>query len=278
MKEVVCLQNKVELDANLSMDVRYADDTTLISAIFNLLQISTRQLEDACKELGLKINREKCRVITDEEVDEILMESNAVTEVQEFVFLGSVVPGTSSDIKRRIALAAVAFGKLKNNIWSNRTIPMNLKIRLYYALIIPIATYSCETWTATKEDCRTLQVFENNCLRMMLGIKLIDHVRIEEIHKKAGTKNTIVNLIKKRRLTWFGHVCRLPNDSLVQRMYKEDFKKKRKRGRPPKRWTDQIKEDTGLPLLTAEKYAKDRKRWRALVNDKWAKLRLGVCN
>ena len=61
-------------------------------------------------------------------------------------------------------------------------------------------------------------------------------------------------------------------------MTKEDFNKRRNRGRPKKRWIDLIKEDTGLPVATAEKYTKDRKKWRNNVNNKWAKSLSGVCN
>ena len=61
-------------------------------------------------------------------------------------------------------------------------------------------------------------------------------------------------------------------------MTKEDFNKRRNRGRPKKRWIDLIKEDTGLPVATAEKYTKDRKKWRNNVNNKWAKSLSGMCN
>ena len=61
-------------------------------------------------------------------------------------------------------------------------------------------------------------------------------------------------------------------------MTKEDFNKRRNRGRPKKRWIDLIKEDTGLPVATAEKYTKDRKKWRNNVNNKWTKSLSGVCN
>ena len=130
-------------------------------------------------------NGKKCKAITEEEANEITLDSKAVEKVQEFVFLGSVVPGTSSDIKRRIALASIAFEKLKYNIWSRKSIPLKLKIRLYYSLIVPIAIYASETWSHKIEDCRRLQVFENNCLRTLLGIRLIDHVRITDIYIKG---------------------------------------------------------------------------------------------
>ena len=48
-------------------------------------------------------------------------------------------------------------------------------------------------------------------------------------------KYDIESIIRKKRLLLFGHVCRLPNNHLVKRSLKEDFKKKTWRGRPPKR-------------------------------------------
>ena len=54
----------------------------------------------------------------------------------------------------------------------------------------------------------------------------------------------------------------LPDESLVKRAMKEDFKDKRPKGRSPKRWSNQIREDTKIPLPTVEKYAKDRGKWR----------------
>ena len=72
------------------------------------------------------------------EIDEIIIDCKPVKKAESFVFLGSVVPGTSADVKRRIALAAVAFGKLQN-IRSNTTVSLKLKIRLYNTLILPIS-------------------------------------------------------------------------------------------------------------------------------------------
>ena len=39
-------------------------------------------------------------------------------------------------------------------------------------------------------------------------------------------KYDIQNIIYKTNLAWLGHVCKLPDDSLVKRSVKEEFKKK----------------------------------------------------
>ena len=276
MEEVRCLNKDLAYNDDLNIDLKYADDTTLIAAVFDLLQLSTDQLEKACKKFGMKINVVKSKVMTEDSRD-IILEGTKLEKVDSFVLLGSQVPSTSSDVKRRIALASTAFGKLRETIWSRKDIGRNLKVRLLYALILPIATYGCETWSLTKADTDALSVFENNCLRAILNLKRTDKVPIKRIYELAEIKRNIVSYIGKKRLLWFGHVCRLPDESMVKKAMLGEFKGKRGRGRPPQRWIDLIKSDTALPVGTARKYAKDRVKWRRLVNTKWCKASDGVC-
>ena len=48
MAELKSLRDELHLDEQLSTDCRYADDTTLIAAIFEKLKLSTHELEKAC--------------------------------------------------------------------------------------------------------------------------------------------------------------------------------------------------------------------------------------
>ena len=100
-----------------------------------------------------------------------------------------------------------------------------IKASLYHAFIIPIAIYGSETWSLTQLDTKKLSVFENNCLRAILKIRLPHHVSIDEIGKSAKQQSSIENTTRKRHLTWFRHVCRLNDDCLQKRMIK-DFNKK----------------------------------------------------
>ena len=84
--------------------------------------------------------------------------NDAVEKVEHVVFLGSVVPHTSNDVKRRIALASSAFGRLKKNTWSRRDLSNSIKLKPYSLF----AVYVSETWTLKAEDTRKLLVFEND--------------------------------------------------------------------------------------------------------------------
>ena len=180
MKKLKSLDQDLQMKNILSVDIRYADDTTLISTVFNKLKISSGELEEACRKWGMKINGGKCKIISTS-TDSINIDGKNVDHVEEFVFLGSVVPDTSADVMRRIALAASAFGRLRKVIWDRHDISNHLKICLYNALILPIATYASETWTLKSEDTRKLTVFEMRCLRSILGTTLADRIRNTDI-------------------------------------------------------------------------------------------------
>ena len=99
------------------------------------------------------------------------------------------------------------------------------------------------------------------CLRAIPGVSRRDRISNANIRKTTNSEYSITDMIRTKRLKWFGHVCRKPTTSLVYQSYKQDFPQPRPRGRPPKRWSDHIKKDTKLPLLTAERNAENRSKW-----------------
>ena len=222
----------------------------------------------------MKINGAKCKIISPSD-QAVVLDGSEVEHVKEFVFLGSVVPNSSDDVRRRISLASAAFGRLKIPIWQKREISKPLKVRLYKALILPIATYAAETWTIKSEDSRKLEAFEMRCMRAISGVKLRDRVRNETVRTALHIDTTITDIIKTKRLKWFSHVARRPAESYVARAYHLDFPNPRPRGRPPKKWCTQIREDTGLPLATAERRASERLDWRREVTER-ARFRRGI--
>ena len=64
MQKVKCLQEQVNFDDNLRIDLKYADNAFLITAVFEHLYLSTCQLEHACGKLGMKINADKCEIFS----------------------------------------------------------------------------------------------------------------------------------------------------------------------------------------------------------------------
>ena len=50
MNEITCLQDCVTFDEDLNFGARYADDTTIIAAVFERLQLATDYPQEVCKE------------------------------------------------------------------------------------------------------------------------------------------------------------------------------------------------------------------------------------
>ena len=160
----------------------------------------------------MKINGAKYKIISPSD-QAVVLDGSEVEHVKMFVFLGSVGPDSSDDVRRRISLASAAFGRLKIPIWQKREIIKPLK-----ALILPIATYGAETWVIKFEDSRQLEAFEMLCHRAISSVKLRDRVSNKTVRTVLQMNTTITYTIKPKR-----HVARRPADSYVARAYHLDF-------------------------------------------------------
>jgi hypothetical protein len=63
-----------------------------------------------------------------------------------------------------------------------------------------------------------------------------------ELHKLIRHKN-IINYIEAQRLSWFGHLHRIPEKRMVKKVYKLKPMLRRPLGRPKNRWEDDIRND-----------------------------------
>ena len=104
-------------------------------------------------------------------------------------------------------MASQGFGRLRM-IWSFKDVSIKLKTRLYGALVLPIATYSSESWTTRRKEIDALLIFEMKCIRVILRITWSDRLRNIIIRKKLNISETIEDIFLKIRLRWVGHVVR----------------------------------------------------------------------
>ena len=116
-------------------------------------------------------------------------------------------------------------------------------------------------------------MFENRVLRRVFGPKRDEVTREwrklhnEELRDLYSLPNN-VRVVKSRRMRWAGHVARMGEGRVVQRVLMGKPEGKRPMGRPRRRWEDNIKmvlQEVGGGGDWME-LAQDRDRWRALVN------------
>ena len=90
-----------------------------------------------------------------------------IKKVEDFVYLGSKIRASESDIDARKARAWAACHKLKQ-IWkSDRR--KAIKVRLFTALIESVLLYGSETWTMNKRLNKVLDGCYTRMLRMALN-------------------------------------------------------------------------------------------------------------
>ena len=96
--------------------------------------------------------------------------------VSDFIFLGSKVTADgdcSHEIKRPLLLGRKVMTSL-DSIFKSRDITLPTKVRLVKAMIFPVVTYGCESWTVKNAEGRRIDAFQLWCwrrLRESLGLQ-----------------------------------------------------------------------------------------------------------
>jgi hypothetical protein len=79
-----------------------------------------------------------------------------------------------------------------------------------------------------------------------------------------GVGKNILEVIEVKRLRWFGHIKRMPENRLLLKILEWEQQETRRRGRPKERWIDEVRRSMTNHGLT-EDDTRDRYRWRNLV-------------
>ena len=77
------------------------------------------------------------------------------------LFLGPkiTVDGDCSHEIRRLILGRKAMTNL-DSVLKNRDITLPTKVRMVKAVVFPVVTYSCESWTIEKAECQRIDAFK----------------------------------------------------------------------------------------------------------------------
>ena len=116
-----------------------------------------------------------------------------------------------------------------------------------------------ETWTPKKRDMNRLRAFEMKSLRL-LNVKWQQKIKNTDIMKRTGTSINIVQRIIERKLNFFGHICRMQDDRLLKQAVFGIMDGKNKRGKPKRRWTDDLVDWCNKVICTLHGLAMDRKK------------------
>ena len=99
------------------------------------------------------------------------VEGEKVEAVTDFLFLGSKITadGDCSHDIRRLLLGRKAMTNL-DSVLKSRDITLPTKVCIVKAMVFPMVTYRCESWTVKKAECQRIDAFELWCQIRLLKV------------------------------------------------------------------------------------------------------------
>ena len=129
-------------------------------------------MKEESEEAGLKFNIQKTKIMASGPVTSCQIDGETVETVADFIFLGSKITADGDcrhEIKRCLLLGRKAMTNLES-ILKSRDLTVLTKVSLVKAMVFPIVTYGCESWTIKKVEHKRTDTFELWCWRRLLRV------------------------------------------------------------------------------------------------------------
>ena len=103
------------------------------------------------------------------------------------------------------------------------------------AMVFQVVMYGCESWTIKKAECPRIDAFELWCWRRLLLVLWTARRSNQSILKEISPGCSLVRLILKLKLQYFGHLMQRA-DSLEKTLMLGKIEGRRRRGWQRMRW------------------------------------------
>ena len=98
-----------------------------------------------------------------------------------------------------------------DSILKSRDIALLTKVHLVKAMVFPVVMYGSESWTVKKAERRRIDAFELWCWRRLLRVPWTARRSNQSILKEISPGCSVVGLMLKLNLQYFGHLIRRTN-------------------------------------------------------------------
>lgn len=269
------LQNRTEgvrIGEEIINNIRYADDTAILAESIEDLQQLVYAVDAACTRGGLAINiaKTKWMVVSHESPDRatLRVRGEELERVPHFKYLGAWLNETvdpDEEIRTRIEISRASFNRFRA-VLCCRGLGMSVRLGVLRCYVWSSLLYGCETWTLKINTMNRLEAFEMWCYRRMLRVSWTEHVTNESVLQRLHKARELLEIIKRRKLEYFGHVLRGPKYRMLHTIIKGKFEGRRRIGRKKLSWLRNIKNWSGLSVEELFEIATDRERYKELVN------------
>ena len=179
-------------------NLRYADDTTLMAESEKELKCVLMKVKEESEIVGLKLNIQKTKIMTSSSIVSWEIDGETMKTVREFIFLGSKITADgdcSHEMERQLLLGRKVITNLDSTLKS-RDITLPTKAILVKAMVFPVVTYGCESWTIKKTEYQRIDAFELWCWRRLLRVPWIARRANQSILTKLSPEYSLEGLMQ----------------------------------------------------------------------------------
>ena len=111
----------------------------------------------------------------------------------------------SHEIKRHLLLGRKGMTN-RDSILKSRDITLPTKVYSVKAMVFPVVSYGCKSWTIKKDECQRIDAFELWCWRRVLRVPWTASGSNQSILKEITPGASLEGLMLKLKLQYFGHL------------------------------------------------------------------------
>ena len=130
------------------------------------------------------------------------IEGEKVEVVTDFLFLGSKITADddcSPEIRRQLLLGRKAMTNL-DSVLESRDLTLPTKVHMVKAMVFPVVTYSCESWTIKKAESQRIDAFKLWGWRGLQRVPWTARRSNQSILKEINPEYSVEGLMPKLKL------------------------------------------------------------------------------